>query len=81
MSMVRKAERRSVLFVPLTSPCRPIAAQCDDGSKGSADMMAMDASRQLWTARVDHGDALNVGRDAEVLVEWPASEGAVKQRQ
>ena len=31
----------------------PIAALWGDGSKGSADMMAMDASRHLWTARVD----------------------------
>ena len=31
----------------------PIAALWGDGTKGSADMMAMDASRHLWTARVD----------------------------
>ncbi|EWS60879.1 Transposase, TnpA family [Methylibium sp. T29-B] len=31
----------------------PIAALWGDGSKGSADMMALDASRHLWTARVD----------------------------
>ncbi len=31
----------------------PIAALWGDGTKGSADMMAIDASRHLWTARVD----------------------------
>ena len=31
----------------------PIAALWGDGTKGSADMMAMDASQHLWTARVD----------------------------
>ncbi|WP_353506748.1 Tn3 family transposase [Variovorax sp. J31P179] len=31
----------------------PVAALWGDGTKGSADMMAMDASRHLWTARVD----------------------------
>jgi len=31
----------------------PIAALWGDGTKGSADMMALDASRHLWTARVD----------------------------
>jgi TnpA family transposase len=31
----------------------PIAALWGDGAKGSADMMAIDASRHLWTARVD----------------------------
>lgn len=31
----------------------PIAALWGDGTKGSADMMSMDASRHLWTARVD----------------------------
>lgn len=31
----------------------PIAALWGDGTKGSADMMAMDASRHLWTTRVD----------------------------
>ena len=31
----------------------PIAALWGDGTKGSADMMAMDPSRHLWTARVD----------------------------
>jgi len=31
----------------------PIAALWGDGTKGSADMTAMDASRHLWTARVD----------------------------
>lgn len=30
----------------------PIAALWGDGTKGSADMMAMDVSR-LWTARLD----------------------------
>jgi len=30
-----------------------IAALWGDGTRGSADMMAMDASRHLWTARVD----------------------------
>jgi len=31
----------------------PIATLWGDGTKGSADMMAIDASRHLWTARVD----------------------------
>ena len=31
----------------------PMAAHWGDGTKGSADMMALDASRHLWTARVD----------------------------
>lgn len=31
----------------------PIAAHWGDGDKGSADMMALDASRHLWTSRVD----------------------------
>ncbi len=31
----------------------PIAALWGTGTKGSADMMALDASRHLWTARVD----------------------------
>ena len=31
----------------------PIAALWGDGNKGSADMMALDASRHLWTSRVD----------------------------
>lgn len=31
----------------------PIAALWGDGTKGSADMMALDATRHLWTARVD----------------------------
>jgi TnpA family transposase len=31
----------------------PMASHWGDGTKGSADMMALDASRHLWTARVD----------------------------
>jgi TnpA family transposase len=31
----------------------PIAAQWGDGDKASADMMSLDASRHLWSARVD----------------------------
>jgi hypothetical protein len=31
----------------------PIAALWGNGDKGSADMMALDASRHLWTSRVD----------------------------
>jgi TnpA family transposase len=31
----------------------PISALWGDGDKGSADMMALDASRHLWTSRVD----------------------------
>lgn len=31
----------------------PIAALWGDGTKGSADMMSVDVSRHLWTARVD----------------------------
>jgi TnpA family transposase len=46
---LRRANERIVQY----QSSMPMAALWGDGDKASADMMALDASRQLWNARVD----------------------------
>jgi TnpA family transposase len=49
----------------------PIAALWGDGDKGSADMMAIDASRHLWNARIDPRRRTHaVGSYTHVLDRW-----------